>query len=225
MKFNENLKYLRKKEGLTQEELAEKLNVSRQSVTKWESGQSLPDIEKVKEISYLFSVSVDCLIGDVESKTTSKIKKKIDDIGWYIFGIVALSIVVIMSISSFLSNVFQNEDITITATIVMVIISGITLIAMLKKYLKNNTEVILNMKDNKEAKRERLRYIAKKYIVGIIIWSILVFILNMDLLPAEKKQFFIEFILEFFVGVVLNLLYIGYEYFKLEKTVKKLNKE
>ena len=36
MKFNENLKFLRKKEGLTQEELAEKLNVSRQSVTKWE---------------------------------------------------------------------------------------------------------------------------------------------------------------------------------------------
>lgn len=46
MKFNENLKYLRKKEGITQEELAERLNVSRQSVTKWESGQSLPDIEK-----------------------------------------------------------------------------------------------------------------------------------------------------------------------------------
>ena len=41
MKFNENLKYLRKKEGLTQEELAEKLNVSRQSVTKWESGISI----------------------------------------------------------------------------------------------------------------------------------------------------------------------------------------
>ena len=38
MKFNENLKYLRKGEGITQEELAERLNVSRQSVTKWESG-------------------------------------------------------------------------------------------------------------------------------------------------------------------------------------------
>ena len=44
MKFNENLKYLRKRDNLTQEELAEKLNVSRQSITKWESGNSLPDI-------------------------------------------------------------------------------------------------------------------------------------------------------------------------------------
>ena len=70
MKFNENLKYLRKKEGITQEELAEKLSVSRQSVTKWESGQSLPDIEKIKEIAYMFSVSVDSLVGEIESKTT-----------------------------------------------------------------------------------------------------------------------------------------------------------
>ncbi|HCC04388.1 MAG TPA: transcriptional regulator, partial [Clostridiales bacterium] len=51
MKFNENLKYLRKQAGLTQEQLAEKLNVSRQAITKWESGQSFPDIENLKEIS------------------------------------------------------------------------------------------------------------------------------------------------------------------------------
>ena len=80
MKFNENLKYLRKMEGMTQEELAEKINVSRQSVTKWESGQALPDIEKIKELAFMFSVTVDCLIGDIEPKYTNRIKKKIDDI-------------------------------------------------------------------------------------------------------------------------------------------------
>lgn len=48
MKFNENLKYLRKEEKMTQENLAERLNVSRQAVTKWESGQSLPDIENLE---------------------------------------------------------------------------------------------------------------------------------------------------------------------------------
>ena len=54
MKFNENLKYLRKEAKLTQEQLAEKLNVSRQAVTKWESGQSLPDIQNLKEmVKYL----------------------------------------------------------------------------------------------------------------------------------------------------------------------------
>jgi len=53
MKFNENLKYLRKEAKLTQEQLAEKLNVSRQAVTKWESGQSLPDIQNLKEIIHM----------------------------------------------------------------------------------------------------------------------------------------------------------------------------
>ena len=64
MRFNENLKYFRKKKGLTQENLAEKLNVSRQSVTKWASGKSLPDLENIKKLSHIFSVSIDLLVGD-----------------------------------------------------------------------------------------------------------------------------------------------------------------
>lgn len=64
MRFNENLKYLRKEKGLTQEKLAEKLNVSRQSVTKWETGKSLPDLENIKELSHIFCVSIDLLLGN-----------------------------------------------------------------------------------------------------------------------------------------------------------------
>ena len=103
MKFNENLKFLRKKEGLTLEELAEKLNVSRQSVTKWESGNAIPDIEKIKEIAYIFSISVDSLIGDIENKTPNKLKKRIQDIGWFIFAILVFAVIVNISISEFLS--------------------------------------------------------------------------------------------------------------------------
>lgn len=64
MELKKKLKYLRKQKGLTQEDLAEKLNVSRQSVTKWESGKSLPNLENIKEISNIFSVSIDLLVGD-----------------------------------------------------------------------------------------------------------------------------------------------------------------
>lgn len=77
MKFNENLKYLRKEEKMTQENLAERLNVSRQAVTKWESGQSLPDIENLKQIADLFGVTMDSLVGDVESKKESNINKRL----------------------------------------------------------------------------------------------------------------------------------------------------
>lgn len=85
MKFNENLKYLRKEANLTQENLAERLNVSRQAVTKWESGQSLPDIENLKKMADMFGVTMDSLVGNIESKKESIINKKINDIGYFIF--------------------------------------------------------------------------------------------------------------------------------------------
>lgn len=62
MLFNEKLKKLRKEEGLTQEQLAEKLNVSRQAITKWEVGDGVPDIENLKQISNLFNITIDELI-------------------------------------------------------------------------------------------------------------------------------------------------------------------
>lgn len=62
MLFNEKLKMLRKESNLTQEELAEKLNVSRQAITKWESGDGTPDIENLKQISNLFNTTIDELV-------------------------------------------------------------------------------------------------------------------------------------------------------------------
>jgi len=64
MKFNEKLKLLRKENKLTQEELADKLNISRQAITKWESALGMPDIENLNYISKLFNISIDELIKD-----------------------------------------------------------------------------------------------------------------------------------------------------------------
>ena len=55
---------LRKKAGMRQEDLAYKLNVSRQSVSKWEGAQSVPDINKIIEMAKVFSVSTDYLLKD-----------------------------------------------------------------------------------------------------------------------------------------------------------------
>lgn len=62
MKLSEKIMILRKQKGWSQEELAEKLEVSRQAVSKWESGQASPDIEKILKISQLFEVSTDVLL-------------------------------------------------------------------------------------------------------------------------------------------------------------------
>jgi len=64
MKFGDKLIALRKKNGLSQEELAEKLNVSRQSVSKWESNNTYPETDKIVQICNLFNCSMDDLIND-----------------------------------------------------------------------------------------------------------------------------------------------------------------
>ena len=64
MAFNNKLYELRKQKGFSQEELANRLNVSRQTVSKWEVGESTPDMEKLAAISMLFEVSLDELVLD-----------------------------------------------------------------------------------------------------------------------------------------------------------------
>ena len=90
MEFNEKLKELRKSRGLTQEELAEALYVSRTAVSKWESGRGYPGIDSLKEIAAYFSVTVDELLSAekiitiAEKENRSNIRGMCD----FIFGIV-----------------------------------------------------------------------------------------------------------------------------------------
>ena len=64
MGFSEKLAALRRREGLSQERLADRLGVTRQSVSKWEGGAAMPELEKLVALSELFGVSVDYLVKD-----------------------------------------------------------------------------------------------------------------------------------------------------------------
>ena len=66
MNISDKIMMLRKERGLSQEELADMLDVTRQSVSKWESGQSIPDIAKIAQLSEIFGVSTDYLIKQTE---------------------------------------------------------------------------------------------------------------------------------------------------------------
>ena len=77
MKFNERLMALRKKRGLSQEELGFELGVSRQTVSKWESGQSYPDFQRLVLLADYFDISLDELVrgldvGDVRALNESE---------------------------------------------------------------------------------------------------------------------------------------------------------
>lgn len=76
MEFNERLQELRKQKGLTQEELAERLYVSRTAVSKWESGRGYPNIDSLKDIAKFFSVSIDELLSSGEALTIAEAEGK-----------------------------------------------------------------------------------------------------------------------------------------------------
>lgn len=80
MIFSEKLQLLRKSKGYTQEELAEKLNVSRQAVAKWESGQAYPDISNLIQLSEMMNITVDYLVKDQQCSVHLP-KKEQEDVG------------------------------------------------------------------------------------------------------------------------------------------------
>lgn len=87
MNLGNNLFNARKKSGLSQEDVAEKLGVSRQTISKWETNETLPDIRQAKRMALLYKLSLDELISfdidikeieDVIEKTSDEVQNKID---------------------------------------------------------------------------------------------------------------------------------------------------
>ena len=90
MEFNEKIQELRKSRGLTQEELAEALFVSRTAISKWESGRGYPNIDSLKQISNYFSISIDELLSGDKLITIAENENRtnLKNMGNMLFGIV-----------------------------------------------------------------------------------------------------------------------------------------
>ena len=78
MTFGEKLKQARQKAALSQEQLSEKLHVSRSAVAKWETDKGMPDIDNLKAVSQLLGVSIDYLLDDGEMLSFATVKQPID---------------------------------------------------------------------------------------------------------------------------------------------------
>ena len=98
MEFHEKLQELRKNRGITQEELAEALYVSRTAISKWESGRGYPSIDSLKEISNYFSVTIDDLLSSekllsiAEKENKSNLRSMCD----FLFGILDICSVILI---------------------------------------------------------------------------------------------------------------------------------
>ena len=78
MTFGEKLKNARKEAGLSQEQLAEKLSVSRSAVAKWESDNGMPDVSNLKAMASLLNISIDYLLAEDEKLTFNEIREPIE---------------------------------------------------------------------------------------------------------------------------------------------------
>lgn len=78
MNIGEKIKTLRQQNGLSQESLANKLSVSRQAITKWETNRGIPDIENLKSLSILFNVSLDYLVSEDNDISFAQLRETIE---------------------------------------------------------------------------------------------------------------------------------------------------
>ncbi len=128
--FNENLKTIRKQKGFTQEDLAIKVNVVRQTVSKWEKGLSVPDAVTLQKIAEVLEVSVGELLGaDVKEEDRNELAEQLARINeqlairnrrwsrfWKVFGRVVLILVLVWlilivgGIISFKALTFQQME-------------------------------------------------------------------------------------------------------------------
>ena len=106
MEFNEKLQKLRKQKGLTQEELAECLYVSRTAISKWESGRGYPNIESLKAIASFFSVTVDELLSTDEILTIAEEdnKRRATHFRDLLYGLLDLSMAMLFFLPLFASD-------------------------------------------------------------------------------------------------------------------------
>jgi transcriptional regulator with XRE-family HTH domain len=164
MEFNEKIQELRKQKGLTQEELAEKLYVSRTAISKWESGSGYPNIESLKAIAKFFSVTVDELLssGEVLTLAEEDNKRKEKHFRDLIYGLLDLCIAMLLFLPFFaekadgtiqsvsliaLSGVQPYLKISYLAVVIAMIVMGVMTLALQNvqttAWLKSKTTISL----------------------------------------------------------------------------------
>ena len=136
MKFCDKLQKIRKENNVTQEQLADKLNVSRQAVSKWESGTAYPDTEKLIQISKIFNTSLDDLINDNKDSNKITNNKKFNFMETFnmIFDFISKSVNMFwsMTFSEKLKFIFEM-GILVLGIFIVAVVSNEAIITVIRK--------------------------------------------------------------------------------------------
>lgn len=157
MELSEKLQELRKEKGLTQEELAEALFVSRTAISKWESGKGYPSIDSLKLLSDLFHISMDELISDDDVES----KRVLDDKRAREFYYIAVAFLVFTVVLAFIAYFAQTKRAGILSLV------GVICYVVCAFFAKPRYKRI-------EAKKYILTYIISRAVILIIVISVMV---------------------------------------------------
>ena len=192
MSLAENLQYLRAREGVTQEQLAERLDVSRQSVSKWESAASYPEMDTLLKLCDMFQVDMDTLLrGSVEnslSEDTAGYDRFMTLYARKIAGGVS-AIVGSVALWSFLSALGLSEMLGTAILLLVIAAAAVVFIAssMEEEHFRKKHPVIPDFYTEPQKERFHRRYIW--YIaggVGAILLGVVMMVLAFTVLPERE---------------------------------------
>ena len=208
MDFGKKLSELRKQNGISQEKLAEMVGVSRQAVTKWESGKSNPDTENLFRLAEIFGISLDELcLGEIPKKPEAKIH-----IGGHILALLSLLIVAAYCTIGGITGNFDGEVLILLIILAipmhcfthlifwgMVKSGEFSMLAGYDSSVKYDTE---NMK----------RYVAGiDFMTGFETVSYL-FIISATSLIVPEMELYGILLVGYIISYVAGILFIGYKY-------------
>ena len=175
--FSQNLQKIRSEKNLSQEQLADKIGVSRQTISAWESGKASPELDKITAISKLFSISIDELVGEIKTEASNFDKKEYEKNYSKIALLRASGIFILFSGIAFGAFFFEKGVIAGVGLMISLAISVPLFI------LAKNTDELENNKLIKSKKslenvfaNSEIEFAAKNKILGSILLVSLLFI-------------------------------------------------
>ena len=248
MKFSENLHALRKRDKITQEALADKLGVSRQSVSKWETGEAYPETDKLIALSDLFQVSLDELVrGKFETENTETEVIK-DDIG-YATHMDAFSIKIAVGVLLILIGVavcvalsgyseIKGEIVTIVGVVILLLLIAAAVFLFIVAGIAHSKFISEHPEVGNVIPQEKVSAFNKKFpvamatlvsgiIVAVVFLIVLTALLDNGTISSTDTNAAICYVVSAFL-FILGVIVCGLVYFGIQHTkynISEYNKE
>lgn len=219
--LGEKIAQLRKQRGWSQEDLASHLDVSRQSVSKWESNQSLPDIERIKKLSSLFQITIDELLNEEDhSLSYEQNKPSCKEVSYeeatnyiqvleevskkFAFAttlcvLSPIALIFLASYSEYYSSITENQAVGMgVITLILLVATAVSLFiqsgARLKNYHYFEDEFIINYRTRdliSESKESYSSYFTKIMTIGVVLCILSVIPLFIAIMIDEDNDMLI----------------------------------